>query len=73
MQLADSGGPSCENCVEEDAECGFVWSLLDPMRKIEDAMDRLIRHASSEYRKMERRTEESDAARARLLDALAKM
>lgn len=56
-----------------DADCQFVWSLLDPLRKVEEATHHLIRHTASEYRKLERRTEENESDRDRLLEALKKL
>ena len=73
MLTLASEGLRCENCCKMDADCEFIWSLLDPLRKVEDATNRLLRHAASEYRKLERRTEENESNRERFLEALNKL
>jgi hypothetical protein len=53
----------CEGCVMKGNECRFVWTETDAVSKVDDALNRLVRHAASEYRKTDRRIAQNEAAR----------
>lgn len=57
----------CERCQLQDFDCAFVWGLMDPLRKIEDGLGRLVRHAQSENREAGRRAAENQVARDGIL------
>jgi hypothetical protein len=62
MQQLDSGS-TCERCRLNGGECQFVWGVVDSVKKIEDAMGRIVRHAHSQQRKTARGLGENEAAR----------
>jgi len=62
MQELDSES-TCERCRLKGLECQFVWGAVDSVKKIEDAMGRLVRHAHSQHRKTDRGIEGNEVAR----------
>lgn len=73
MERLNAGEWRCEQCAVKELECSFVWGVLDPLRKMDDALNRLVRHAESDYRKTDRRHERDAAARDALAKAVAKI
>lgn len=64
---------SCERCELNGLECRFVWGVIDSVKRMEDAMDRLVRHGHSQNRKIGRRCEENEAARNGLVKAITEL
>ena len=61
----------CEGCSVRGSGCDFVWEFIHSLRKIDDALERLVQHARSENRKAGRRISDNNVGREFLGKALS--
>jgi hypothetical protein len=72
MEQLDSES-TCERCRLNGGECQFVWGVVDSVKKIEDTMGRLVRHAHSQHRKTARALGKNDVARKGIQKVMAEL
>lgn len=64
MQGAPGGSRgTCEGCSVKGIGCSFVWDVMHSLQKVDEVMERLVRHARLENRQAAMRIADNNESR----------